>query len=421
LNSEIIIIIPFAILLISIAVFPIVAPKFWHKHYPKVSFALGFIVLNYYLIISPNINKLLHTVEEYLSFIVLLFSLFLVSGGIFIKLKGRATPIRNVLLLAVGAVIANLFGTTGASMILIRPMLASNKYRIKSYHIIFFIFIIGNIGGSMTPIGDPPLLLGFLRGVPFFWVTTHLIYVWLFAISLLLIIFYAIDKYYYEKVKEDIQLEIEAKKETIKIEGIINLIPLLIIIGAVFIQRPLFLREIIMIIAALSSYKFTPKQIHEKNHFNFEPIKEVAILFAGIFITMIPALEYISIHSKEFGLASLTNLFWFTGLLTGFLDNAPTYLNFLSGSMGLFNLSSNTKADVLKFAMEYPIYLKVVSVASVFFGAMTYIGNAPNFMIKTIAEHKGIKMPGFFAYMYKYSLIILIPIFILVWLIFYYN
>jgi Na+/H+ antiporter NhaD/arsenite permease-like protein len=414
-----ILIIPFILLLLAIAVFPLAAPNWWHKHYPKVSLFPAVLVILYYLFITSDISKITHTFEDYFSFISLLFGLYVVSGGIFINVKGKSTPLRNAALLSLGAVLSNILGTTGASMLLVRPYIESNKYRIKPYHIIFFIFLIGNIGGSLTPVGDPPLLLGYIKGVPFFWIFGQMFFIWLFAVGALIAVFITIDGFYFRKVRTKLKHDIEDTGERIMVKGYRNLIFLFIIVISVFIREPKYLSEIIMIASAVISYKITPKDIHERNHFNFKPIREVSIIFFGIFATMIPALSYITLHSKSFGLDSVNHVFWYSGILTSFLDNAPTYMNFLSGSMGVFGLSVDKISDVVRFSSDYPDFLKSVSTASVFFGAMTYIGNAPNFMIKSIAEHKGIKMPGFFEYIYKYSLVILIPLFVFVWLIFF--
>jgi Na+/H+ antiporter NhaD/arsenite permease-like protein len=419
LIHELFVIFPFILLLLSIAILPIAFPDYWSKNYSKISLSLAFIVVIYYLFVDGRSFKIMNTLEEYFSFIALLFSLYLVSGGIYIKIKGKSTPLRNAVLLLIGGIMANFFGTTGSSMLLIRPYIESNKYRLQNYQIIFFIFIIGNIGGSLSPVGDPPLLIGYIKGVPFLWYFNNLIYIWLFAVGILLLIFFLIDKYYYEKVKQVEQENVELKGERIKIEGIWNLIPLSVIVISVLIQEPKYLREIIMLLSAIISYRLTSRAIHQKNHFSFEPIKEVALLFFGIFITMIPALSFVSDNSKIFGLDKLGNVYWFAGTLTSFLDNAPTFLNFMTGSMSSYNLSVDLKNNVLDFANNYSVFLKAISVASVFFGAITYIGNAPNFMIKSIAEHKGLKMSGFFEYMYKYSLVILLPVFILIWYIFF--
>lgn len=417
--KEIFIILPFVVLLLSIAVLPVTFPEVWEKRYSAISFTLAAAIIAYYLVFEGSAVKVLHSLEEYFSFITLLFSLYIVSGGIFIKLRGKSTPLRNSILLLTGAFISNFFGTTGASMLLIRPYIETNKYRIKPYHIIFFIFIVSNIGGSLTPVGDPPLLIGFLKGIPFFWYAANIYHIWLFAILSLLTVFYIYDKYFYDKVKYAIQEEAEKDMERLTVEGKWNLVPLLIIVFSVLISQPKFLREIMMLLAAVISYRTTPDSVHTKNHFSFAPIKEVAVLFFGIFITMIPALSFVSENSVKFGLDRLENVYWYSGTLTSFLDNAPTFLNFLTGSMSSKNLSVDTPAMVLEFSKTYSKYLIAISVASVFFGAMTYIGNAPNFMVKSISENKGLKMPGFAEYIYKYSIIILLPLFIIIWFLFF--
>lgn len=403
----------------SIAVMPFFLPKWWHKNYGKFSIALALIVVLYYIVVKRDTHEVFRTAEEYVSFISLLTGLFVVSGGIYFRIRGKATPLKNTITLLIGSAAANLFGTTGAAMLLIRPFITSNKYRLKPYHIIFFIFTVCNMGGSLTPIGDPPLFLGYLKGVPFFWIIKELIGIWAIGLIYVLILFYLIDLYYYKKLKVKLQQEIEEKGEDIKFGGLFNIFFLLTIIGAVFITEPLFLREIIMLSAAVASYKLTPKDVYSRNKFNFEPIKEVALLFIGIFMTMIPVLSYLNHNSAELGISHPGQFFWAAGTLTSFLDNAPTYLNFLTLSMGLQGLNINNSLEVLMFLDNYKIFVISISVASVFFGAMTYIGNGPNFMVKAIAEHKGIKMPGFFAYIYKYSLPVLLPIFFLIWLLFF--
>jgi len=419
LSSDILIILPFLFLLLSIAILPITYHEFWERKYSIISFSLAIIVIAYYIIFEGNVVKVFHSIDEYFSFITLLFCLYLVSGGIYIKLKGKSTPLRNALLLFIGAVISNLFGTTGASMLLIRPYLETNKYRLKPYQIIFFIFIVSNVGGSLTPVGDPPLLIGYLKGIPFIWYFINLYHIWLFTVALLLIIFFIIDKYFFDKVKYEEQDEIEKMGERVMIEGKWNIIPLVIIVLSVLINEPKYLREIIMLLAAVLSYKFTPEKVHIKNHFTFGPIKEVAILFFGIFVTMIPALTFVSENSVRFGLDKLSNVFWYSGMLTSFLDNAPTFLNFLTGAMSADKLSIDNPLMVLNFSVNNVKFLSAISIASVYFGAMTYIGNAPNFMVKSISEHSGIKMPGFIEYMYRYSLLILLPILIIIWFVFF--
>lgn len=419
MSIELILILPFVLLLLSIALMPFINEKWWHKNYPYVSVALALIIFAFYLF-SGKFNEVLHSIEEYVSFITLLFSLYVVSGGISFKIKGKATPLKNVVLLAIGAVIANLFGTTGAAMLLIRPYLSSNEYHFRPFHLIFFIFIVCNVGGSLLPIGDPPLFLGYIKGIPFFWITRHMLPFWLMTNLYLLILFYIIDINNFKKASLKIQEEVEEKGEELHYGGFQNLIPLGIIIGAVFITRPLFLREAVMLLAVLLSYKITPKNIYKTNNFNLEPIKEVAVLFIGIFITMVPAIAYLSGHAKSMGLTEISSFYWGCGLLTSFLDNAPAYLNFLAMAMANQGLDINSTADVGRFTLSGEHFITAISVSSVFFGAMTYIGNGPNFMVKSIAEHKirRVKIPNFVEYMI-YSLLILLPFYFALWLLFF--
>ena len=425
-------IIPFAILLVLIATGPLFFHHFWEKNYPKIAILLGLFTTTYYVFYLGDYSHMVHALAEYLSFIALLASLFVASGGIFIKIDKKSTPMLNAIILIIGAVIANIIGTTGASMLLIRPYMKINKNRIKPYHIIFFIFSVSNIGGALTPIGDPPLFLGFLRGVDFFWFIEHIWYIWLPTILLLIAIFYLVDR------RNDI--ESEANKEysgKIEIKGMKNFIFLAIILISVFIDPavmdwvpklgslPFGIREIIMFSIVYLSYRYADKEALEGNEFDFEPIREVAFLFIGIFATMVPALQLIAHEASVLGSQLNQGVFyWATGSLSAFLDNAPTYLNFLSAELGKFNMDVNTIADVKNFSLgipyaETPIYLRAISVAAVFFGSMTYIGNGPNFMVKSISERAGVKMPSFFAYLFKYAIPILLPIFFVVWLIFF--
>ncbi|MBE2227642.1 MAG: sodium:proton antiporter [Ignavibacteria bacterium] len=410
-------VLPFIFLLLSIAVMPFIAPKFWHEKYHLVSLGLAFVTAVYYLIMTKGWD-LMHSIEEYVMFISLLTALYIVSGGILIEIKGMATPMRNTVLLAIGGVLANIIGTTGASMLLIRPFIKTNKIRITNFHIVFFIFIVSNVGGALTPIGDPPLFLGFLKGIPFFWIFDKVFFKWLVVLSILLVIFYIADYINFKKAPPEIE-EIERKaKEKIKIKGGMNFIFLAVIIGSVFISEPLFLREGIMLLTAFLSYKFTKKEIHQRNQFNFYPIKEVAWLFIGIFITMTPALELLRLHSTDLGVTSPSQYYWFTGILSGFLDNAPTYLTFLTASMGIYGLDINNVQNVLAFIVEHEKHVVAISISAVFFGAMTYIGNGPNFMVKSIADNQNVETPGFFKYIYMFSIPILIPIYLLIWWLF---
>jgi Na+/H+ antiporter NhaD/arsenite permease-like protein len=421
-------VIPFVTLLLMIATGPIMYPHFWEHHYPKVAVGIGSVTALYYLAVLNDYHSLLHSLAEYLSFIALLGSLFIASGGIFLRVDKKATPLVNVLFLLFGALMANIIGTTGASMLLIRPYIIMNKDRIRAYHIIFFIFLVSNIGGALTPIGDPPLFLGFLRGVPFFWVIANVWFIWLLPISILLTVFYIFDST--NKSGQDGKEKIFSGM--IKFKGWRNVFYLAVIIVSVFLDPavlswvpslsplPFGIREIIMFSVMFISYKRADQRILKINEFDFEPIKEVAYLFIGIFIAMIPALQLIGYQAQIHADKLTAGVFyWATGSLSGFLDNAPTYLNFLSAALGKEGLDVNVKSDVLKFVSQDVIYLRAISVAAVFFGAMTYIGNGPNFMVKSICERAGIKMPSFFTYMVKYSIPILIPIFILVWAIFF--
>lgn len=420
-------VLPFAILLLMIATGPLFYHHFWERNYPKVALFLGSITVVYYLVFLNDTYSLIHTLAEYISFIALLASLFVASGGIHIKVDKKSTPMLNVAILLFGAVISNIIGTTGASMLLIRPFIKVNKNRIKPYHIIFFIFSVSNIGGALDPIGDPPLFLGFLRGIGFFWFVEHIILVWVPTLIALMAIFYFIDSR--NKVEDN-----ESYSGKIEFKGGKNIIYLAIILLSVFIDPgiiswvpslaplPFGLREIIMFTVTYLSFKTADKKILQSNEFDFEPIKEVAYLFVGIFATMIPALQLIAHESKMYGQQLNPGVFyWATGILSAILDNAPTFLNFLSAALGKYGMDVNVKQQVFDFSLTYPIYVQAISIAAVFFGAMTYIGNGPNFMVKSICERAGIKMPSFFGYLMKYSIPILLPIFFIIWLLVFYG
>jgi Na+/H+ antiporter NhaD/arsenite permease-like protein len=410
-------IIPFVLLLLSIAFIPLLNKHWWDKNYYIVTIVLALVIVVYYLI-NGSFSYIAVSIEDYVKFISLLASLYVVSGGIFISIKGASTPLKNVALLSAGTVLANIIGTTGASMLLIRPYINVNKLRITNFHIVFFIFIISNAGGALTPIGDPPLFLGYLKGIPFFWIIGKIFFQWLLVMILILAVFYLFDIINFKKQPLTLQEEEEKTHEKIEIKGLSNLIFFAVIIVSVFITEPLFLREAIMLFSAFLSYKITNKEIHTRNHFDFLPIKEVAWLFLGIFVTMTPALELLSHHSKELNITSPTSFYWMTGLLSSLLDNAPTYLTFLTAAMGLFDLNIHNVPDVLNFIAEHHYHVIAISLSAVFFGAMTYIGNGPNFMVKSIADSRHVKAPGFLGYIFKYSLPILLPIYFIVWLLF---
>ncbi|MFK7954005.1 MAG: sodium:proton antiporter [Ekhidna sp.] len=436
-------IIPFVLLLLMIATGPLFYPHFWHKSYPVISVLLAVLVGSYYLFSLHNHHSIVHSAAEYIQFIALLAGLYVASGGILIIVDKKVKSSTNVGILAIGAVLANIIGTTGASMLLIRPFIRLNKNRIKAYHIVFFIFIVSNIGGSLTPIGDPPLFLGFLKGIPFEWTLIHNLVPWAIAVVILLVFFFFFDirnKANYALSRGDEEDE-EIPTGKVQLKGSRNFIWLAVVVAAVFLdpnvfswvpgieyegQKFSYLREIIMLAAAFGSYKFADLQAIQGNEFSFEPIREVAFLFIGIFFTMMPALEIVSEFAKSPEGAQLiypSNLYWGTGILSGFLDNAPTYVNFLTASMASVGADVTNAADVVAFANnEYKdslLDLMAISLGAVFFGAFTYIGNGPNFMVKSIAEQVGIKMPSFFSYIIKYSIPILLPVLIIIWLIFF--
>jgi len=457
-------ILPFVALLLAIALMPFIAKHWWEHFFPHVSIGLGLITIVYYLFFLHNPIRMLHSGIEYFSFICLIGSLFVVAGGMHITLKGYASPIKNSIILLIGAVMANLVGTTGASMVLIRPFLRNNKSRLHAYHIIFFIFIVSNIGGALTPIGDPPLFLGYLKGIPFFWVLENVWVHWVCAILMILAVFIAIDSYYYMRLPEKIRRVQNEAMDGTKVQGMHNVGFLALILVAVFIQDPPFLREVIMIIAAVGSYYTTAKDVHKANDFNFFPIREVGFLFLGLFATMVPALDWLELNAASLGISSAGQFYWGTGILSSFLDNAPTYLNFLSAEIGLLVrpeliaqiqqiIADGTHAHLSQYSVEvqqtfatlnryhhdlvasgnvplddinvsyliavHPLYVMAVSIGAVFFGAMTYIGNAPNFMVKSIAEQSGATMPTFFGYMVRFSIPILLPIFAIIWFFFF--
>jgi len=405
---------PFALLLLAIAVGPFLHRHWWERYYPHVSIGLGLFVCGYYAIYL-DYHRMLETCVDYFSFIVLIGSLFVAAGGIFLHTERRATPLVNTILLTAGALISNLLGTTGASMLLIRPFLRINRSRVRGYHVVFFIFIVSNMGGALTPIGDPPLFLGYLKGVPFLWTLQKIWPVWLMALALVLTVFFLLDTRSYRKWaagKSHI-----AKPARIELRGTQNFFFLFIILAAVFAGTPI--REIIMIAAAAAAHLFAKKDALRANEFTFAPIKEVAILFAGIFATMVPALDWLALNADHIGIRTPGQYYWCSGILSSFLDNAPTYLNFLSAAMGLHQLTLGNVEHMKILLSEHARYLQAISVGAVFFGAITYIGNGPNFMVKSIAEHHGVKCPSFFGYIVCYSLPVLIPIFAVIWLIFF--
>jgi Na+/H+ antiporter NhaD/arsenite permease-like protein len=414
-------IIPFGLLLLLIAIMPLSPQRvkhFWEHYYHFIALGLGLaVVAFYYFKIPDGTVGILHTLDQYLSFICLIGSLFVVAGGIMVKIKGEGTPFFNTMFLLLGGIVANLIGTTGASMLMIRPWIRMNEYRFNPFHVVFFIFIVSNCGGALTPMGDPPLFLGYLSGVPFFWLIKHAIFPWITCIGLILTTFYFFDRWSFTKVDDGLPAEFSGTGAWY-VHGGWNLIPLLIIIGAVFLPEDYFLREAVMITAALASWRFTPDSVHQENKFNFGPLKEVAWLFIGIFLTMMPALDYLTQHGKEMGFDHPMHYYLAAGSLSSVLDNAPTYMNFLQLAQSSMAPGGVVPAEgagtVQHLLISHPTFIITVSLGAVFFGAMTYIGNGPNFMVKSIAENAGVQAPSFFGYIFKYSLPVLLPILIFV-------
>jgi len=426
-------VLPFVGLLLSIALLPIFAPHFWHSNIRKGLvaglFALPAAAYLYYLETTgqPGIHALLHGLQEYSSFIILLFALYTISGGIVVEGSFRPTPLVNTSFLAIGAVLANFIGTTGASMVLIRPVLRINRERKYASHIpIFFIFAVSNLGGMLTPLGDPPLFLGFLRGVSFFW-TLQLWPQWLVANGVVLAIFLFWDTWV--GLREEAVIQTPAETSTpFRLRGLMNLLFLAGVLATVLLQSravsqpindsvggilptidvQLFYPapEIAMLILAMLALFFTPREFRAANGFAWDAIIEVAVLFAGIFVAMIPALELLAGNSASLGLTHPAQYYWLTGALSSFLDNAPTYLTFAT-------IAAGDPTGFAELAARSPRLLAAISCGAVMFGAMTYIGNGPNFMVKAIAEGSGYKTPSFFGYMF-YSCSVLVPIFVLV-------
>lgn len=407
-------VLPFALLLFLIAAAPLGAPHFWEKYYAHVAVGLGLITAGYYGFGLHQTEPLVHAFREYVSFLALVGSLYVVSGGILIRVKGEAKPLTNCVFLLFGAVLANVLGTTGASMLLIRPWIRMNKYRITGFHVVFFIFVVSNIGGALTPIGDPPLFLGFLKGVPFWWPLRYCWKAWLIATLLLLLVFYVLDRRNFLRAPKQVR-EMETREEHWKMDGLVN-VPLIgMLLGGVLL--PFGWREVLMLAAAAISWFATPRRVHEANHFDFGPVKEVGWLFAGIFLTMIPALEVLGANTESLGLHSSIQFFWSTGALSGVLDNAPTYLAFLAAAFGSAGMNLDT--DMPRFIQQQGELLLAVSLGAVFFGAITYIGNGPNLMVKKIADQQKVHTPDFISYILRYSAPVLLPIFGLVGILFF--
>ncbi|GAA4355162.1 sodium:proton antiporter [Variovorax defluvii] len=426
---------PFAGILLSIALLPLLAPSFWHHHYGKVAgaWALAFLLPFAALhgVVLAGVQFVHAMLAEYIPFIVLLTALFVVAGGIHIRGNLHGAPGLNTAILAIGAVLASLMGTTGASMLLIRPLIRANDNRRHRVHVIvFFIFIVSNVGGSLTPLGDPPLFLGFLKGVEFFWTARNILPETLLVVGVLLALFYALDRWYY---RQEGVLPFDPTPDTrdIRFDGARNFWLLGGIVGLVLMSGvwkssirfdvfgtevglPGLVRDLGLIGITLLSLKITAPQVHVDNQFGWAPMAEVAKLFAGIFLTIVPVIAMlkagaqgpfgaiVSAVTRPDGQPDPAMYFWATGALSSFLDNAPTYLVFFNTAGG----------DAQVLMGPHAATLAAISAGAVFMGANTYIGNAPNLMVKAIAESRGVRMPSFFGYM-MWSGAILVPLFVL--------
>ena len=449
---------PFGLMLGLMALAPMYCPAWWEKHCGKAAFVLGAAGVLYCWLGLRNPGSVLRVALDYVSFMALIGSLFVVSGGIHVNIKGEATPRVNVFFLLFGGLLSNLLGTTGASMLLIRPWLRMNRYRVTAHHVVFFIFIVSNVGGCLTPIGDPPLFLGYLKGVPFWWVALSCWPMWAVGMAFLLGAFYVVDSLNYGRAPKAVRLRLaegtaqagwhgnptlpggqapmhapaEAHHRW-QFAGLANLAFLAVILGAVFIEHPLFLREGLMAAAALGSYFTTPEQIHRENHLEFHPLREVAVLFAGVFATMLPGLEWLRQNAGNLAGPSPGFFYLGSGTLSSFLDSAPAYLGFLNAAFGRFvdpvwgaahgsaALAPGDDRAKVAFLLANPAlsrYVLALSLGSVFFGANTYIGNGPNLLVKAIADHQKVRTPSFLGMVLRYTLPCMVPLLTLIWLLF---
>ena len=419
-------VVPFLLMLLSIAIFPLFRKRFWDKNNNKLIVAIILsIPVGFFMLWKGYGNELYKTmIFDYIPFLILLGALFVITGGIFITGDIEAKPSINTLYLALGAILASFLGTTGAAMLLIRPVIQTNKERkYKEHTILFFIGIVANCGGLLTPLGDPPLFMMYLRGAPFFWFS-NLFLEWFLTNGLLPIIYFFVDLYFHKKETPEALFRDKSNIRPIRIQGKFNFIWIAgIVLAVAFINEQYFpfiklnpyfrfIREAFILLMALLSYKFTTHLTRVSNNFTWSPIIEVAFLFFGIFMTMVPCLLYLNTNAHNLGITLPHQFYYYSGILSSFLDNTPTAVTFHSLALGLGTPSGATVAGIPEEI------LKGICLGSVFFGALTYIGNGPNFMVKAVAEENNIKMPHFFSYIFKFSLIVLLPVFILVQLIF---
>ena len=433
--------IPFAGMLLSIALFPLFARHFWERHYAKVTLFWS-LALALPLLALHRAEGTHHLIEvilvDYIPFLVILWALYTVASGIFVTGTMHGTPLQNTLMIAAGTALASWVGTTGASIVMVRPLVRAIAWRKHRAHtVVFFIFLVSNVGGALTPLGDPPLFLGFLHGVPFFW-TLRLFPMMLVLALPLLVIYFALDSWYY---RHDPPKTVYGVRERVGLIGWQNFFFLIVIVMVVLasgtwnagtvrilgVEREVsgLIRDAALLMISMVSFRTTPEKIHRDNLFSWGPVKEVAVLFAGIFITMIPAIAILR-AGDEGALSGMVDLareprhyFWLTGGLSSFLDNAPTYLTFFNTALGALEPGKPESEAVKHLLTTHAHYLEAISCGAVFMGANTYIGNAPNFMVKSIAEHAGISMPGFFGYILKFTIPVLMPLFLIVMFVFF--
>jgi Na+/H+ antiporter NhaD/arsenite permease-like protein len=430
---------PFVGILLSIALFPLLSPRFWHHHYPEVA-AFWTLTLAVPFVAAygrPAVGEILHmAIADYVPFIILIGTLFTIGGGILVRGTLRGSPAVNATIMVIGTALASWIGTTGAAVLLIRPLLRANRERRYTAHtVVFFIFLVANIGGTLTPLGDPPLFLGFLHGVPFFWALS----LWkemLLVALLTLAAYVAVDAYRWRREDPSVRAPRTAPREPLRVEGWHNFLFLAGVLAAVFVsgiwhaggvsilgvhqEIQNLLRDAFLLLMAAGSWLTTAGRTRQENEYTWGPIREVAILFAGIFATIIPALlmlragEHGALAPAVRAVHSPAAFFWVTGGVSSFLDNAPTYLTFLSTALGRLFPGVPEREAILRLISEQGAYLQAIATGAVFMGANTYIGNAPNFMVKSIAEEAGVEMPSFFGYIARYTLPCLVPIFLLV-------
>jgi len=435
---------PFAGMLLSIALFPLLAPAFWHHHYGKVSAAWAAVLLVPFVAAHGGaaVHEVAHVaIVDYVPFLILIATLFTIGGGVYVRGALRGTPTVNVCLMAIGTALASWVGTTGAAMLLVRPLLRANRSRRYRVHtVVWFIFLVANIGGALTPLGDPPLFLGFLHGVPFFWTLT----LWrptLFVAGWVLASYVVVDLWCWRREDALVREPPAGAREPVRIEGWHNAFFLAGVLAAVIVSGVWeagvvsilgveqhvqnLVRDGCLLAMLAGSWWTTPRRVRAENEYTWEPIREVAILFAGIFATIIPALAML--RAGEHGALAFViravhgpqHFFWAAGFLSSFLDNAPTYLTFFSTALGRLFPGLPERAAVARLIAEHPHFLQAIAAGSVFMGANTYIGNAPNFMVKSIAEEAGVPMPSFFGYIVRYTLPVLLPAFVVAtWLFF---